>query len=177
MRIKAQFLLFALVFGIGFAGGLYVHLLLPERSSDVIDVSSIILAIFGGMGLMFTLGKWVYDWYNQPTLEIVGIVVHPVIVPAGETFLDHYVIRYHFLRISNIRKKGAAVSCRGNLDIANTAVSNIPSHWRRSNESRTVDISTTEDLALFATIEKHNQIFFPTITVNKGHLEGGRTIL
>jgi hypothetical protein len=156
---KVQFLLLATVFGIGFAAGLYFNLLLPTKSG-VVDVPSIILAIFGGAGLVVTLTRWVIDWYNQPTLEIVGVIELAHLVPYGRMW-DNYVLSSYFLRIINTKRKGMADTCKANLVIPNTPIGNVPAYWRHTNQSTSVDISTLQDLRLFTLTIGHNKIFFP----------------
>lgn len=169
MLTKTQFILLSVVFGIGFATGLYVSLSLPAKAG-VTDISSIILAVFGGIGLMVTLSRWIIDWYNQPTLEIVGLIKFTQWVPYGHTW-ENYLLEHYCIRIKNTKRKGMAEACRANLVIPNaTFLGNVPTYWRHTNRSTTVDISTIQDLRLFTVASPFDKIFFPMGHVRKEDL-------
>ncbi len=74
---------------------------------------------------------------------------------------DNYFLDIDFLRIRKTRGSGAAKACKENLVIPGTRIGNVPTYWNHTNnKSRTVDISTTEDLILFTTAEAYDRIFF-----------------
>jgi hypothetical protein len=168
--MKAQFLLLILVFGIGFAAGLYFQLLLPGNSSTI-GIPNIILAIFGGAGLMVTLGRVISNWYNQPTLEIMGIIHVEEYFPPNRNRYHRYYSEHYFLRIRNIKRKGTGEDCKGNIMVPNASIDNVSTYWRNTNESRTVGISTMEELKLFTRVkstgEGYDKIFLPTVILRE----------
>jgi hypothetical protein len=142
-------------------------MLVQGQAGILSNLNTIILTASAIIGTGMLLIKNFRDWQNEPTLEIVGVFDSLRYIPAGETIFDNYFLDIYFLRITKTRGRGAAKNCKGNLAIPGTSIRNVPTYWNHTNnKSRTVDISTTEDLVLFTTAEASNKIFFPSAIIS-----------
>jgi hypothetical protein len=110
----------------------------------------ILSAVFGIIGVLFTVIKSAWQFYRSPSLEF------------GQTTVNLH--REYFVRIHK-KGTGIAKNCEG---IINSGDININSVWGRGDKSpRVISIAESVELKLFHILDKEKQIVFSKARPNE----------
>jgi hypothetical protein len=167
--LKHHALLLSIVFSAGFGIGYYIALLV-QNQTKVFGIPAIIIAIFGGLGALFSLSKTIIDWFSaKKEKEKVPVLQFDSYVKAIESqivgFADNITPQMtYFVRIkdTNPNTQGKIENAEGFLEIKGnsprTSLKRIATVWSDNNQ-RSLSFSRQADLRLFTINETENIIF------------------
>lgn len=143
--LKHHALLLSIFFSAGFGIGYYIALLV-QNQTKVFGIPAIIIAIFGGLGALFSLSKTIIDWFSaKKEKEKVPVLQFDSCVKAIESqivgFADNITPQMtYFVRIkdTNPNTQGKIENAEGFLEIKGnsprTSLKRIATVWSDNNQ-------------------------------------------